>query len=59
MMNNRIYMWLLLVLLVTACRTDEMVIPSEYDRLPIGATPGCDPIGMYVLNEGNMGRNKA
>lgn len=59
MMNNRIYMWLLLVLLVTACRTDEMVIPSEYDRLPIGATPGCDPIGMYVLNEGNMGSNKA
>ena len=52
-------MWLLLVLLVTACRTDEMVIPSEYDRLPIGATPGCDPIGMYVLNEGNMGSNKA
>lgn len=47
------------MLLATACRTDEIVIPAEYDRLPIGATPHCDPIGLYVLNEGNMGSNKA
>lgn len=50
---------LLLVSIVTACRTDEVIIPAEYDYLPIGADAHCDPIGMYVLNEGNMGSNKA
>lgn len=53
------YILFLCVLLAMACRTDEIVIPSEYDRLPVAPTPHCNPVGMYVLNEGNMGSNKA
>lgn len=45
--------------LLAACRKDEMIMPAEYDRLPIATDPDCNPIGMYLLNEGNMGSNKA
>ena len=45
------YILFLCVLLAMACRTDEIVIPSEYDRLPVAPTPHCNPVGMYVLNE--------
>ncbi|MCH5243906.1 MAG: YncE family protein [Lentimicrobiaceae bacterium] len=47
-----------------ACRKDEIVLPAEYELLPIPVrteasfAPG-EPIGMYLLNEGNMGSNKA
>ena len=58
-MKRILYILSLIVLLTTACRTDEIVIPSEYDRLPVAPIPHCNPIGMYVLNEGNMGSNKA
>lgn len=47
------------VLLLYACREDELVVPTEYDILPIDLDPDADPVGMYVLNEGNMGSNKA
>ena len=52
------------VLLACACREDEIVVPTEYEPLPIPVrseedfAPG-EPIGMYLLNEGNMGSNKA
>ena len=60
MMRKHLYIILLIeVLLVVACRTDEVIIPAEYDYLPIGPTYNCDPVGMYILNEGNMGSNKA
>lgn len=42
-----------------ACRTDEIVVPTEYETLPVAADPDCNPSGMYLLNEGNMGSNKA
>lgn len=45
--------------MLAACRKDEMIMPAEYDRLPIEASSDCNPIGMYLLNEGNMGSNKA
>lgn len=49
---------------LTACRGDEIVVPAEYDILPIpprelASFAPNEPIGMYLLNEGNMGSNKA
>lgn len=49
---------------LTSCREDEIVVPSEYELLPIEIRKEADfadnePIGMYLLNEGNMGSNKA
>ena len=58
-MRSYPYILFLLVLFAVACRTDEMLPPVQYDSLPIGATPHSDPMGMYLLNEGNMGSNKA
>ena len=53
------YILALLMLLWVSCRSDEKLPPAQYDQLPIGATPHSDPVGMYLLNEGNMGSNKA
>lgn len=58
------YLILLLLLVMVGCREDEIVVPSEYELLPIPIRSEADfaaaePIGMYVLNEGNMGSNKA
>lgn len=44
---------------IFACREDELVVPTEYDLLPGGPDPDASPAGMYLLNEGNMGSNKA
>jgi DNA-binding beta-propeller fold protein YncE len=49
---------------LTSCRGDDIVFPSEYDVLPISSRPESsfapdEPIGIYLLNEGNMGSNKA
>lgn len=48
----------------TACRKPDIVVPAEYETLPIKARSiesfaDDEPIGMYLLNEGNMGSNKA
>ena len=43
----------------TSCREDELVVPTEYDILPFEPNSDVNPIGMYLLNEGNMGSNKA
>ena len=45
--------------LAAGCRKIELVNPTEYEVLPFGENPDADPIGMYLLNEGNMGSNKA
>ena len=55
--------WLLAIALLS-CRTDEVTYPSEYEVLPIesrelSSFAANEPIGMYLLNEGNMGSNKA
>lgn len=52
------------VCLFCACRKDEIVVPTEYELLPIPVRQEAsfapdEPIGMYLLNEGNMGSNKA
>lgn len=47
-------------LFLTGCRKIELVNPTEYDVIgDILPDPDADPIGMYLLNEGNMGSNKA
>ena len=40
--------------LFAACREDEVVVPTEYDILPVTVPEGSDVVGMYLLNEGNM-----
>ena len=54
-----IFIFFTLLILLSACRKDELVVPTEYDILPFEMNPDSNPIGMYVLNEGNMGSNKA
>ena len=49
----------LMLCYATSCREDELVVPTEYDILPFEPTTEVNPIGMYLLNEGNMGSNKA
>ena len=50
--------------LLTSCRGDEIIFPAEYEVLPmesreLSSFASNEPIGMYLLNEGNMGSNKA
>ena len=52
------------ILLLTSCRGDDIVFPAEYEVLPmesreLSSFAQNEPIGMYLLNEGNMGSNKA
>ena len=52
------------VLLLTSCRGDDIVFPAEYEVLPmesreLSSFAQNEPIGIYLLNEGNMGSNKA
>ena len=52
------------VWLLTSCRGDEIIFPAEYETLPmesreLSSFASNEPIGMYLLNEGNMGSNKA
>ena len=55
--------WLLAIGLMS-CRGDEIIFPAEYEVLPmesreLSSFATNEPIGMYLLNEGNMGSNKA
>ena len=51
-----LYIWPLLML--TACRNDVMVVPME-DVNTGGKAVKSEIVGMYLLNEGNMGSNKS
>jgi DNA-binding beta-propeller fold protein YncE len=53
-MNKCVY--ILVLFLLVSCREDELIVLSEYETL---SNPNAIPSGMYVLNEGNMGGNKA
>ena len=64
--NNRVAKWvkgllpfyLFTFLLFYSCRDDVMVVPME-DINTGGKTVKGEIVGMYLLNEGNMGSNKA
>lgn len=60
MMHNIHFLYILLLsaVLLSSCREDEVVVPTEYDILPVTVPEGSDVVGMYLLNEGNMGSNK-
>ena len=55
--------WLMAIGFIS-CRGDEIIFPAEYEKLPmesreLSSFAPNEPIGMYLLNEGNMGSNKA
>ncbi len=55
---------LFFALFVCSCRHEVEIVPTDYTALPIQKRPVSvfaenEPIGMYLLNEGNMGSNKA
>lgn len=55
-----LFLPLLCLAVLFACREIELVVPTEYELLP-GAPidPDARPAGMYLLNEANMGSNKS
>ena len=52
------YIACLILAVVSSCREDFYIIPSQKQDTGVAPTRG-DIVGMYVLNEGNMGSNKA
>lgn len=52
------YFACLILAVVSSCREDFYIIPSQNQDTGVAPTRG-DIVGMYVLNEGNMGSNKA
>ena len=52
------YVACLILAVVSSCREDFYIIPSQKQDTGVAPTRG-DIVGMYVLNEGNMGSNKA
>lgn len=55
---KQLLVFLLTACLLAGCREDEVVVPTEYDILPVELSDGTGVVGMYLLNEGNMGSNK-
>ena len=55
---KRLTYYILTLLLISACRQDVMIVPMEKSD-PGGKTQKGDIVGMYLLNEGNMGSNKS
>ena len=55
-----LFLPLLCLAVLFACREIELVVPTEYELLPgVPIAPDARPAGMYLLNEGNMGSNKS
>ena len=55
---KKLFYYILPLLMLSACRNDVMVVPME-DINTGGKTVKSEIIGMYLLNEGNMGSNKS
>ena len=56
--NNILTTCFFIIVLVSACRNDVMVVPME--KIDTGGkTQKSEIVGMYLLNEGNMGSNKS
>ena len=52
------YLACLILAVASSCREDFYIIPSQNQDTGVAPTRG-DIVGMYVLNEGNMGSNNA
>ncbi|MBR5240464.1 MAG: YncE family protein [Muribaculaceae bacterium] len=50
---------LITTLLLASCRGEEMIILSEDESIEGAKDVNANPYGFYLLNEGNMGSNKA
>lgn len=46
----------MICLLLYSCRGEEVIYPALYEQVPV---TNSDYVGMFLLNEGNMGSNKA
>lgn len=55
---RRLIPYICMLLMLVACRDDVMVVPFEDINTGGQAVKG-EIVGMYLLNEGNMGSNKA
>ena len=56
-MKQYLFIYIALMALLTGCRTDDIIIYAE-DEDTGGRAVASSVVGMYVLNEGNMGSNK-
>ena len=56
-MKLYLFIILIIVTLMSGCRTDDIIIYAEEEVID-KPTVKSEVIGMYVLNEGNMGSNK-
>lgn len=55
-----LFLPLLCLTVLFACREIELVVPTEYELLPgVPIDADARPAGMYLLNEANMGSNKS
>ena len=55
-----LFLPLLCLTVLFACREIELVVPTEYELLPgVPIDPDARPAGLYLLNEANMGSNKS
>ncbi|MDD4760751.1 MAG: YncE family protein, partial [Bacteroidaceae bacterium] len=48
----------LTIMLFSACREVEIVVPTQYAVVPEEKASNSTILGMYLVNEGNMGSNK-
>ena len=55
---KRLLFYILSLMMLNACRNDVMVVPME-DIDTGGKVVKSEIVGMYLLNEGNMGSNKS
>ena len=56
-MKRHLIIYIALLLSIVGCRTDDYIVYMEEEDIGIKTEP-TDVLGMYVLNEGNMGSNK-
>ena len=57
-MKQLFFILLPLLISITGCRDDELVVPTEYNIVGDLCVPGSRIRGFYLVNEGNMGSNK-
>ena len=61
-MRNRYFIYISFIittLVFASCRGDEVIILSESEGIEGAKDVNANPYGFYLLNEGNMGSNKA
>lgn len=56
-MKRHLIIYITILLSIVGCRTDDYIVYMEDEDIGIKSEP-TDVLGMYVLNEGNMGSNK-